>query len=350
MAVGQGNNESVFSYMALGRETTFGTGVTATAILEHLSSGLKVTQGKKILEQVARRRVHAENIQMGKTIEGEAEAYFFPESTACAWILQNGMGGAITSQTATGETAGGAAYEHIVDIGNVLEQTYSSFTVATRKGDTTSGKTFEYTGLRVGELSFTAEIDEALKFSSSFVGKDFTSAGTDVESFLTTSCFDGLSFVNGRVSIEESFASLTSSSFWHVQSVNLAVSNSLKNGNESRRIGSDTLEVLPPGMATISLTLGVRFDTTTAIDAMLNNTQLSCELEFQDSTLAGSAVKKGLKLQMPKLFIEEAGDPEIGGPDEQLLSELTFQVLHDCSSAGGFSLRSILTNLVANYN
>jgi len=350
MAVGQGNNDSVFSYLALGRETTFGTGVTTTASLEFISSGMKVTQGKKILEQVERRRVHSTNINMGKTVEGEIESYFYPENTACAWILQNALGGAITSATSTGETVGGLAFSHTVDIGNVLDQTYASMTINTRKGDATSGKAFEYTGNRTSELSLSFELDEALKFSSSFMGKDFTSAGTDVESLLTSTCYEGLSFVNGRVSVETSFAALTSTSFWHVQTGSISISNSLKNGNESRRLGSDTLEVLPPGMAAITMTLGIRFDTTTALDAMTANTQLSAELEFLGDTLAGSAIRKGLKLQLPKCHIDDAGDPEIGGPDEQLLSEVSFQVLHDCSSAGGFSLRSILTNLIANYN
>ena len=103
-------------------------------------------------------------------------------------------------------------------------------------------------------------------------------------------------------------------------------------------------------MAKVALTLSVRFDTTTAIDAMVNNTKLACELDFQGTTLAGSVIKRGLKFQMPSIYIEEAGDPEIGGPDEQLLSEITFQVMHDDSSATGFPLRTILTNLIADYN
>ena len=147
--IGQGSNEGVFSYMALGRETTFGTAVTATAALEFLSSGFKITQGKKPLEQVERRRVQSKSILMGKSIEGASEAYFYPEVTAGAFILQNALGGAITSATATGETVAGVGFSHTVDIGNILDRTFTSLTVNIRKGDSSTGKVFEYTGNRV---------------------------------------------------------------------------------------------------------------------------------------------------------------------------------------------------------
>lgn len=350
MAVGEGNNEAVFSYLAFGRETTFGTGVTTTANLPYLSSGMKITQGNKILEEISRSRVFSKNIKTGKTIEGSIESYFYPENTACAWIIQNVMGGAIVSATATGETAGGLAFQHTTDIGNILNQTYSALTINTRKGDSSTGKVFEYTGNRASEYSLGFEIDDAVKFSSSYMGKDFTSAGTDVESLITSTALECLSFVDGRISLETSVAALTTTSFWHVQNGSLTITNSLKSGNESRRIGSDTLQVLPPGMATLGLTLGLRFDTITAIQAMRNNTQFMCELNFEGSTIGTSVIKRGLKLQAYNLRVEEASDPEIGGPDEQILSEVTFSLLHDNSSATGFSLRSIITNAVANYN
>lgn len=349
MAVGQGSLVSTFSYLAMGRESTFGTGVTATATFEVISGSPKGSQGNKVLEQIERRRVNSKNIKMGKSVEGEFEAYFYPDSTACAWNLQMAIGGTITSATATGETAGGAAFSHTVDVGNLSNQTYSSLTVNMRKGDSTNGKVFEYNGMRPNEFTMSFEMDDALKFSNGFVGKDFTTAGTDVEALLTTASWEALSFINGRVSVENSFASLTSTSFWHVHAGQFTVTNNLKTGNEARRIGSDTLNVLDQGMANIGLNLTMRFDTITAMEAMKANTELSVELEFEGTTVGTSIIKRGLKLQMPKVFVEDAGDPEIGGPDEQILSEVSFNVLHDDSSAAGFSLRSILTNDISSY-
>lgn len=352
MAVGQGSLEGLFSYLSIGRETTFGTAVTATAGLEFLSAAPKIAQENKVLEQITTRRVQRSNgfIKMGVVVEGEAEAYFFSNNTACNYLLQNAMGGAIASATATGETIGGLAFEHIYDIGNITEQTNNAMTFNMRKGDSAAAKVFEYTGMRVNEITFTAEIDEALKFSTSLLGKDYTSTATDLSTNITLNTSSGLSFVNGRISIENSFASLTSSSFWHVQSVALNIGNNLKGDTESRRIGTNTLDVLPSGVATIGLTLGLRFDTTTAIDALRSATQLSCELDFRGDTIGTSLIREGIKFQMPTIFINEAGDPEVSGPDGQLTSEVVFNVLHDESSATGYALKASVFNSTANYN
>ncbi|NNG10217.1 MAG: hypothetical protein HKM92_08585 [Arenibacter sp.] len=349
--IGQGNNEGMYSYLAFGRQTALSAFITApSAVLEFMSAGLKGNQGKKTIEQVERRRVHAKRVPMGKVIEGEVEGYFFPDNTACAWIMQNAFGGAITSATTTGESAGGDAFTHTQKIGNVLEQTYSALTILARKGDSLTGKTFRYDGMRVGEWGLSAELDDALKFTTSFMGRDFTGGATDNVANLTTAAWECLNFIDGRISVEGTAASLTSSSYWHVQSMNFAVGNSLKSGNESRRIGSDLLDVLPPGMASPSLNVTMRFDTTTAIDAMRDNSTLAAEFEFQGPTMTGSNQRIGLKIDMPKIAIEDAGDPEIGGPDEQLVSEVSFTIYHDDSSAGGYSVKSELTNLIANYN
>lgn len=339
---------SPLSYVAIGRETVLGTYNTCTANLEFQSSSLKTTQENKVLEEITRNRVMREKIKMGKVVEGELSFYFRPESDACNYILQQGMGGAITTATATGETVGGSAFTHTYEIGD-MDNSYTSLCINTRKGQVTDGKIFQYSGMRVNEWGISAEIDESLVMNASLIGFDSTVTTNDVESALTTTCLESLSFVSGRVSIENSFSSLTSTSFWEVQSVNFTMTNNLKADNESRRIGSDILEVLPVGMANLELTLGIRFDTTTAHDAMLNGTQLACELVFQGSTLTGSNLRKELKLQFPKLFVNDSGDPEIGGPDEILVSEVTFNVLHDCSSAGGYAIKAYVTNNTSSY-
>lgn len=350
MTVGDSALESLYSHLMFGRETAFGTAVTATAALNFLSGSPKISQPEKILEEITRNRVYSKRIKMGKTVEFSSEGYFYANDTACNWILQHALGGSIVSSTATGEIVGGLGFEHIYSVGNIADQTYTALTLQARKGDSASGKVFEYTGQRVSEYSLSAELDDALKFSSSFVGKDFTSTATDQASNIGVNTSLALSFVNGRVSVENSFGSLTSSSFWHVQSFNLAVANSLKSDAESRRIGTDTLDVLPTGMQSNNLTMNLRFNTTTALDAMIAGTKLSVELEFLGNTMAGSNTREGVKFQMPAVYIDDAGDPEIGGPDEILQSEVSSNVLRDESSAAGYALRAIVTNLTANYD
>jgi len=348
MAVGDSSLISGLSYMAIGRETTTGTYSTCTAQLDFLSSSIKTTKENKILEQIERGRTMSKRISLMKKIEGDVEFYVYPAVTSTAFILQNAFGvGSITSATATGETTGGSAITHTFSLGS-QNGSFSSLCINLRKGET-AGQVFEYSGMKVNELTLTGELEEALKASVSFIGFDSSTTTNDIESALSSSSALPLSFDRGRFSTELTFASLTSTSLWHVQSVEFGIANSLKSDNEARRIGSDILAVLPSGIASFTLNATIRFDTTTAFDAMINETQLAVEFEFLGKTLTSSVIREGLKLQFPKVFISEAGDPEIGGPDEVLTSDVVFHVLRDDSSATGFAVRALLTNEIASY-
>lgn len=354
MAVGDSALVSTLSYLAVGRSaTSTGAYNTCTAGIDFLSASLKVVQETKILEQLERSRTYSKSILMGKVIEGELEAYVVPRITATGFLLQNVFGGTVTNATAATETIGAGANSAIVHTFNLgsMDQSYPSMNVNLRKGPVTTGKVFEYSGVRVSEFGLTAEIDEALKMNMGFICKDETNTTNDIESVLTFTTADCLSFVNGRFSIESTFASLTSSSFWHVQSVNFSINNNLKSDAESRRIGSDTLAILPPtGIANFELNATVRYNTTTAYDAMKAATTLYGQFEFLGNTMSGSNIQEGLKLTFAKLKIMDSGDPEIGGPDEILQSEVTFAVLRDDSSATGYAVQAELTNDIANYD
>jgi hypothetical protein len=348
MSVGDSANILSDSYFAVGKESTFGTGVTCTSALDFISLSLKTVQESKTLEQVERKRTMSKSIRMGRVIEGDCEFYFVPQITASSYIIANAFGGTITSATATGESTGASnmAYTHTFNIGN-MDQNTVSLSGNLRRGPTTTGKVFEYVGLRVNTLAVTAEIDEALKMSASFVGKDVSQTSNDVETALTISSAVPLSFEDGRFSVENSFASLTSTSFWHVQSVNFEINNNLKTDNESRRIGSDVLDVMPVGIANFVLNVTMRFDTITAYTAMIDNSTLAAEFEFTGMTESGSAIAPGIKFRFPKLKVNDAGLPEVGGPDGILTSEVAFQVLRDDSSATGYSCIAELTNYAA---
>ena len=312
--------------------------------MNFVSASLKTLKETKILEQVETSRTYSKRIGLGKVIEGEMEFYVDANNTAFAYLMENAFGGAITSATANG-----AAFTHTFQIGNVADLSYTSLCINSRKGESSGGMVFEYSGARVNEFNFSSELDEALKCTSALIIKDSTMTSNDVASALTgrqTSC---LNFDNGRLSIESTVAALTTTSFWHIQSVEFGLSNNLKGDSESRRIGSDTLQVLPTGMANITLNFTMRFDTTTAYDAMLAETKLSAQIEFLGDTLTGSTDREGLRMDFPEIYISDAGDPAIGGPDEIISAEITCMVLRDDSSASGYALQSVLTNLVSSY-
>lgn len=343
MAVGQGAIISALSYLAVGEETTFKSYNTCTAGLPFISASFKTMQENKILEEVRANRVYQNRTDMMKMVNAEIEAYFYPDSTACAYLLKNAFGVSVTSATATGETTGGGAFTHTFNIGN-FDTSVTSLCFNKRKGDSASGFVYEYSGFRINEFNLTAEIEDALKFSVNAMGVDSTSTSNDVASALGLMAFEALNFAEGRISFEDSLASLTTTSYWHVQSINFGINNSIKSDAASGRIGSPVLDVLPAGVATFPFTITMRFDTLTAYNAMLNATRFSAEFEFLGTTISGSALQRGLKLTMPKVYISDSGDPAVSGADEFLTSEITCHVLYDASSSNGYAVRGELTN------
>lgn len=350
MAVGESVLVGNLSYFAVGREATYGTYATATAGFGFMSAAMKAVKETKILESIQTSRTNSHFIQQGKVVTGDVEAYYSPRNLGLNYLLQNAFGGGpVTSATATGDTAGASSFTHQIDVANFLA-TYSSLCVNVRKGQATDGKVFEYSGVRVNELTLKAELDEPLMMSLSLIAKDVTLTSNDVSAALdtTTAAQIPLSFVNGRFSVETAPGSLTSTSYWHVQDFEFKLSNNLNGDSSSRRIGSDVIQVLPAGLAQFALTATVRFDTTTAFDAMMAGTRLAAEFEFQGEQLSGSNLRESLKITMPFVTISDAGDPEISSAQDPLTSQITFAVLRD-PTASGYAVRAFVTNAVSGY-
>lgn len=346
MSVGQGSLESMFSYIGVGRETTFGTYNTCTAGFDFLSSSIRTIQESKILEQVETKRTYSKQVRLGRVIEGELEAYYYPDSDACNYLMASAMGGTIT----TAQLSASAAYQHTFSIGNPSENSYSSICINIRKGQSAGAQIFEYSGLRVNEMMFTAEIDEPLKVNFGLMGKDVTSTSNDVASALGVNSFECLNFIDGVISIvSDSIGAATTTAFWHVQSVEFGVSNNIKADSVARRIGSDTVDVLPYGIAALTFNAQVRYDTSTSFDAMLSNADMAALLTFQGSTISGTSERRRLEVRMPILKVNDGGDPEIGGPDEVLSSSVVFHVMRDDSSAGGYAMQIDVVNSTTAY-
>jgi hypothetical protein len=304
------------------------------------------TKDNKIIEQIERSRTYSQRTGMMKKVSGDMNFYFQPQLDACTFMLQNACIGTITSATASGETTGAgssSAMDHTFNIGDTY-QSYTSLCINERKGDSSAGKVFQYVGVRVNEIGFSAELNDALKCHVGLVGLDVSQGANDVQTTTMQTSTSVLSFADGRVSVEASFASLTSSSFWHVQSVEFGWNNNLKSDAASGRIGSNVITVLPPGMANFSLKCKMRFNTTTAWDAMMASTKLSVQLDFQGPTMSGSNIRQKLRVNFPVCYVNNAGEPAIGGPNEILSSDVEFHVLRQDDTTAGFAMQAVVTN------
>lgn len=339
MSVGENALVGGNGYLAIARETTLGTYATCTAGIDFLSFKFATTKDRKILEQVVTKRYQSKSIGLGITTEGSLEYYFNPGNQAGIYVMANAFGGTVTSATVTAATS----FTHTIDVG-AMDGTYKSLSFNVRYGDATNGKVFQYTGIRVGDFSIKAELDDALMCSAEMIAMDSTSLANDVNTALTITSTNPLSFVSGRLSIDGSVSSLTASSFWHIQSMELKMSNNLKSDSDCRRIGSDKLQTIALGQSSAELTVNMRFDTLTAYSAMLAQTQFAGEFEFTGETITGSTLTNGLTIVMPKLYIKSAPEPEVSGPDEVLKTTVVFDVLRDDSSAGGYALQAVVQN------
>ncbi len=350
MADGANANVGFGSWLLFGRELTFKTGVTATAQLDFKSAKFSNKKDSKIIEAVRNSRTMVDRIGLGRVVEGEVEYHMSSDNEAGVYLLHNAMGGGtVAMATAAGDTVGAGVIDHVFSV-NGFDATYSSLCINHRKGNTTHGKIFDYVGARVDELSLKAALDEPLMASAKMIMCDVTT-GADLSALLTTTSGQTpLSFVNMSFSVENTFASITAGSFWHVQSFDWKVSNSLKGDSDSRRIGSDVLQVLPPGVASFELSCSMRFDTLTAYNAMLNETQMAGQLIFQGATITGSKMPMLIKIDMPRLFVQDSGDPEIGGPDEVLKANVKFMVLQDDSTSTGYACKATVRNKTTSYN
>jgi hypothetical protein len=352
--IGQNANMGFSSYLVVGRELTFGTYNTCTAGLDFLNAKFSTKKDSKIIEAVRNSRTFIDRIGLGKMVEGSLEFYMASDSDASQYLLQNAFGGGVSggtivSATTSGDTTGAGVFDHVYSIAG-FDATYSSLCFNMRKGDATNGKIYEYSGARVSELGLKAAVDDALMCSASIVMTDSTvTTNSTPAGSLTPIGQTPLSFVNMRFAVENSFASLTASAFWHVQSIDFSIKNNLKADADSRRIGSDLLQVLPPGPVNFALSVAMRFDTLTAYNAMLSETQLSAQMVFQGSTIAGSKFPQLVQIDLPRVYIQDAGDPEIGGPDALLKATVSFHVLQDDSSTGGYACKATVRNKTTAY-
>ena len=331
------------SYVAIGRETTSGTYNTCTAALDVTNFGVSINQEIKIIEQIERTRTYSKHLQQSRTVGGSCSFYFAPEVLACQYILQAAMFASVTTATVASETTGGGGLTHTFAVGDV-EVTNTSLCINARKGPITTGTAFQYNGVRVADINFSASIDEPLQCNVNFMCLDGSSTSNDVGSALTVTSARLLSFDSGRVSVESSFASLTSTSFWHVQSAEWGWNNNIKSDAGAGRIGSAIKTLLPLGVMQFNAKCSMRFNTTSAYDSMIAASSLALEFEFLGATIPGSVGRIGAAFEFPRVYITNAGDPAISGPNEILTADVEFAVLRDDSSATGYAMKAVLTN------
>jgi len=320
MAVGGDAKVGLNSYVAVGKESTWGTYASATSAVEAISCTFRTDIESMKLDQIGFNRGYSHRVTLGKTVGGTLEQYLHPQESVL--LIANALGGHIVSTTTTT-----SANVHSVTAGNFDTQPSIGLSFNIRKGDT---HTFRYQGGRCNVLKLSGAVGEPIKASYEFIFRDSTQVSDDIATSLSISTITPFTFAQGFFRYAATTTSLdTSTANEPIQSFELTINNNLKSEEEARSLGTTTLDVLPATRREIELKVNQRWDTTTTLQRFLQATQGAIDLFFDGAFISGtSGPNYYMYVRMPKVF-NKTGDTEIAGADEILTTEISYDVLLD---------------------
>lgn len=343
MAVGDNAEVATRSYVAYGRETTFGTYASATTAVEAISCGFTVSRASRKIEAIGPSRAYATRVQLEQTVGGPLEMNLHPFQSVV--LVANALGGGIASSV----TAVGGVYTHSITAGN-FDTVASSLSFNVRKGST---HVWRYLGGRVNEMKITAQAGEPVMASFEMMFRDATQLSDDIATTLSISAVLPFTFIHGfyRYAATEAAAATTTVQE-PIQGFELTVGNNIASGPESRQLGTNLQTVLPATKRSVELTITQRFDTTTAYQRALQATQGAVELYFAGATITSSSGVDGLyeaTIRFPKVFYNVA-DPSLDGAMEVLQMEIPLDIVTDNpNTTTGKDIGITFKNNVASY-
>ena len=322
MSVGDNAEIATRSYVALGRETTFGTYASATTAVEAISCGFIVERASEKIEAIGPSRAFATRVQLEQTVSGPLELNLHPHQSVL--LMANALGGGLASSV----TVIGGTYTHSVTAGN-FDTIASSLSFNVRKGSTL---TWRYLGGRVNEMKISAEVGAAVVCTYDFFFRDATQVSDDISTSLSISAVLPFTFIQGvyRYSSTETLAATTTAGE-PIQAFELTVNNNIATGAESRQLGSNLNTLLPATKRSTELTITQRFDTTTTYQRMLQATQGAVELFFRGATITSSSGVDAfyeVTMRFPKVYYN-AADPALEGATDVLSMEIPLDIVSD---------------------
>lgn len=317
MAVGDQAEAAIRSYIAFGKETTFGTYNSATTAVEAISCNFKLEKESMKLETLNKSRDFSKRVQTNQNVTGTLETYLHPIESVL--LVATAMGGGIATSSQSGVSI------HTLTAGN-FDTVPSSLSFNIRKG---SVHTWRYLGGRPNVTTISGTIGEPLKISVDMVFRDATQLSDDIGTILSVSTIAPFVYHQGQYIYDKTQGSLTTSVAEPIQSFELVINNNIVSDDPARQLGSQIPTVLPATQRSIELTITQRWDTTTNYQRFLQATEGAVRLQFIGSQITSScALLYDWKIDMPKTYMNSP-DPELGGAGDILQSEITFDVITD---------------------
>jgi len=319
MAVGDGAQATIRSYIAFGKETTFGTYNSATTAVEAISCNFKVDRESMKLETLNKVRDFSKRVQLNQNVGGTLETYAHPIESVL--LLATALGGPVITSSASGIAI------HSISAGNFDTTTaINSLSFNVRKG---AVHTWRYLGGRVNVLTLSGEIGQPIKMSAEMVFRDATQLSDDISANLSVSSVSPFVYHQGQYIYDRTQGSLTTTMAEPIQAFELTINNNIVSDDAARQLGSNIPSVLPPTQRDIGLTITQRWDTTTNYTRFMEATQGAVRLQFSGAQITSTAAQTYMwQIDLPKVFMNTP-DPELGGAGDILQSEISFDVVTD---------------------
>ena len=317
MAVGDNAEAAIRSYIAFGKETTFGTYASATTAIEAISCNFRVDKESIKLETLNKSRDFSKRVQTNQNVEGTLEMYAHPIESVL--LLATALGGGIATSSQSGIAI------HTLTAGN-FDTSPSSLSFNIRKGST---HTWRYLGGRPNTVTLTGEVGSPIMMSLEMVFKDATQLSDDISNTLSVSNIAPFVYHQGQYIYAAVQGSLTTTLAEPIQSFELVINNNIVSDEAARQLGSQIPGVLPATQREVNLTITQRWDTTTNYARFMQATEGSVRLQFTGSAVTSSSVLTyQWQIDMPKVLMNSP-DPELGGAGDILQSEISFDVITD---------------------
>lgn len=320
MAVGDGAEAIIRSYVAYQKETTFGTYPTATlTAIEVLSCSFKRSIESVKIETLNKSRDFTKRVQTDQNVEGTLEMYLHPIESVL--LVATAMGGGIATTSQSGIAI------HSITAGN-FDTSPASLSFNIRKGST---HVFRYLGGRPDKLTIEATVGEPIKLTAEMVFKDATQLSDDIGATLSVSTLAPFVYHQGQYIYAAVEGSLTTTVAEPIQSFKLTINNNIVKDEAARQLGTNVPGVLPATQRDVELSITQRWDTTTNYDRFIAATIGAVRLDMRSTAVTStSALPFRWVIDMPKVYMNSP-DPELSGAGDILQSEITLDVVTDNS-------------------
>jgi hypothetical protein len=308
--------------LGIAESSTFGTYQTPTRFLEFVEESLEYT-----IERVESPGLRANNRVLRtdryapgqKRVEGSVTLE--PATKGFGLVLKHALG----SSSITTPSGATNARLHSHTLGDIFG---TSLTVQVGRPDTSGNvQPFSFKGMRVDTFSLTSSVDELLVSEIGFVGQDQTTAESLATATYPTTgsaaAYEQFYWTQGVISVAGAPVGI-------ITDFELEVNNSLK--SDRYFLGGATMsEPILAGMTEITGSITAEFDSLTALNRFVNNTQVALSAKWTAATAIESTTFPYVEVIIPKVRFD-GGSPTVGGPDV-LTVELPFKALNDGTNA-----------------